>query len=281
MSDDFLSSLAAQALGTASVVRPRVASRFEPRPAGGDLHRGWPEPAEIDAGCTDLADSPREGCPAAGSRHDQPAGRAGDDLGHRGREAGAHRRYPAPKSYCCSCGTRNARVASRSPSAPARREPAQGPLGEVAPARGERASSLEGAGVTAPPERGREPAPVPPVPAHAAAETPQNLPTVTREAAQSSRTGDPVRQGAVRPPTVMPEVRPARQDAVPVQTRRAAREIPPPQAPADSGPTIQVTIGRVEVRATTSPAAGPARPPASPVMTLEEYLRRKTERGNS
>jgi hypothetical protein len=50
---------------------------------------------------------------------------------------------------------------------------------------------------------------------------------------------------------------------------------------ADSGPTIRVTIGRVEVRATTSAAPGPARPPASPIMTLEEYLRRKTERGNS
>jgi hypothetical protein len=78
----------------------------------------------------------------------------------------------------------------------------------------------------------------------------------------------------------VPEIRPARHDTIPVQSRRAAREIPSPQAPADTGPTIQVTIGRVEVRAMSSPAAQPVRHPASPVMTLEDYLRRKTERGN-
>jgi hypothetical protein len=40
-------------------------------------------------------------------------------------------------------------------------------------------------------------------------------------------------------------------------------------------PTIQVTIGRIEVRA-TSPATPPSKPrAASPAMSLDEYLRRR------
>lgn len=41
-------------------------------------------------------------------------------------------------------------------------------------------------------------------------------------------------------------------------------------------PTIQVTIGRIEVRATPPPAPSPAKSrPASPTMSLEEYLRQR------
>lgn len=49
-----------------------------------------------------------------------------------------------------------------------------------------------------------------------------------------------------------------------------------PQLP----PTINVTIGRIEVRATTPQAAQPRRPkPAAPTMSLEEYLRRRDRGG--
>lgn len=280
MSDDFLSSLAAQALGTASAVRPRVASRFEPRPAGGDLHRRWPEPAEIEFDA-----SPAPIPPASEARRPDLA--TISSMAGRAMPWDIEPEKRAPIDTIPRPGlTAAPRHAERagglgSLSVSARREPAPGPPAEVAPAHGERASGPEGAGVTAPPKPGREPAPVPPVPAHAADEAPQRPPSVTREAAQSSRTDDPIRQGAIRPPTVVPEIRPARHDTIPVQSRRAAREIPSPQAPADTGPTIQVTIGRVEVRAMASPAAQPVKHPASPVMTLEEYLRRKTERGSS
>jgi hypothetical protein len=53
-----------------------------------------------------------------------------------------------------------------------------------------------------------------------------------------------------------------------------------PQMAAESEPSIQVTIGRIEVRAaTTSTPARRAEPTASPVMSLEEYLRRQAKRG--
>lgn len=63
----------------------------------------------------------------------------------------------------------------------------------------------------------------------------------------------------------------------------ADRIFPPhvPPAAAVVPPTIHVTIGRVEVRATPPPAAR-ARPQAAgaPVMTLEEYLRQRASGGS-
>jgi hypothetical protein len=49
------------------------------------------------------------------------------------------------------------------------------------------------------------------------------------------------------------------------------------RAQAADEPTIQVTIGRVEIRATVAPA--PARKPAGrpPAMSLDEYLKQRNE----
>jgi hypothetical protein len=47
----------------------------------------------------------------------------------------------------------------------------------------------------------------------------------------------------------------------------------------EPAPVVQVTIGRVEVRASVpAPAVPPARPAPSPAMTLDDYLRRRTSR---
>jgi len=57
-----------------------------------------------------------------------------------------------------------------------------------------------------------------------------------------------------------------------------------PQRSAASQPTINVTIGRVEVKATreAAPAARPARAPANPsVMSLQDYLQRRAAGGLS
>jgi len=52
-----------------------------------------------------------------------------------------------------------------------------------------------------------------------------------------------------------------------------------PALAAETEPSVHVTIGRIEVRATSeSKQAGRPRS-ASPVMSLEEYLHRRTQRG--
>jgi hypothetical protein len=62
--------------------------------------------------------------------------------------------------------------------------------------------------------------------------------------------------------------------AVPrVPSRRSAEpKLSAPPAP----PTIQVTIGRVEVRATATAPAKQARPSAKPTLSLEDYLRARS-----
>ena len=59
--------------------------------------------------------------------------------------------------------------------------------------------------------------------------------------------------------------------------RRADRAPAAASAPAPTPPTIEVTIGRVEVRAAVGPPAPVTRPrvaaPAAPSLSLEEYLR--------
>jgi hypothetical protein len=60
-----------------------------------------------------------------------------------------------------------------------------------------------------------------------------------------------------------------------VRSRTAWEEGQAGQAPE---PTIRVTIGRIEVRATApAPPPAPAARPAGPRLTLEEYLRRRNE----
>jgi hypothetical protein len=52
-----------------------------------------------------------------------------------------------------------------------------------------------------------------------------------------------------------------------------------PALAAEPEPSVHVTIGRIEVRATSeSKQVGRPRT-ASPVMSLEEYLHRRTQRG--
>jgi hypothetical protein len=65
--------------------------------------------------------------------------------------------------------------------------------------------------------------------------------------------------------------------ALPVRPRRPDHaNVAQPPAPAE--PTITVTIGRIEVRAVAPPQPVKSPPPVAPVMSLDEYLRRRSGR---
>jgi hypothetical protein len=83
-------------------------------------------------------------------------------------------------------------------------------------------------------------------------------------------------------PTTAPNERPARPGSgsgtATIEPRRAARAAAQAQqVPAPSAPPVQVTIGRIEVRAVAGPGT-PARSPraAPPRLTLDDYLRSRS-----
>lgn len=54
-----------------------------------------------------------------------------------------------------------------------------------------------------------------------------------------------------------------------------------PSSAKSPEPVIQVTIGRIEVRATPEPPAARKAHAATPVTSLDEYLRNRVKRGNA
>jgi hypothetical protein len=62
---------------------------------------------------------------------------------------------------------------------------------------------------------------------------------------------------------------------------RAVRALPQlPPTPPPPSPTINVTIGRVEIRAASPPAPQRARAKPAAVLSLEDYLRQRANGGN-
>ena len=91
---------------------------------------------------------------------------------------------------------------------------------------------------------------------------------------------DQVETAAASEPMFAPTTSPTMPSAIP--TRRAARRLGSigERPGRDSeAPTIQVTIGRVEVRATT-PQPGPARRSPPQGMTIDDYLRKRQGGGS-
>lgn len=91
----------------------------------------------------------------------------------------------------------------------------------------------------------------------------------------------PVFREAALPTPLLVETAPARLPAKtirpPTALVRPPASVPPGETPT---PTIQVTIGRIEIRATpASPPKKEARA-TSPVMSLDEYLRRRSPGGS-
>jgi hypothetical protein len=121
--------------------------------------------------------------------------------------------------------------------------------------------------------------PQPAAPLALPAETPGLRPTIT-----------PPEQGPARPFTVEPIIRlhpaeaatehPAGHEVLPITRPLVAQPLVQPVLPhtVENGTnsTIQVTIGRVEVRAVfTQSAPQPPQPRSTPALSLDEYLKQR------
>jgi hypothetical protein len=80
----------------------------------------------------------------------------------------------------------------------------------------------------------------------------------------------PLAQDRLAPIGATPEIVPYLEPVAPARTQALAPE---------AGPTIHVTIGRVEVRATPAPAARKRTRSRPPVMSLDDYLRQRSGGG--
>ena len=109
------------------------------------------------------------------------------------------------------------------------------------------------------------------------------LPTTIKPAAQepaSQSTPIPFPLSPESPslPTASPTPIPPTQELHPVTL--PLPDLAPRSAPSQPNQTINVSIGRIEVRATPSPAAPPRKPaPAPRVMSLDEYLQSRSNGG--
>jgi hypothetical protein len=75
---------------------------------------------------------------------------------------------------------------------------------------------------------------------------------------------DPTQHGVLNAPPLPPQLHPAVREP-------AIAEVRPP-APGQADPVVHVTIGRLEIRATSTPAERPSRPTSGPkVLSLEDY----------
>jgi hypothetical protein len=276
---DFLSRIAAKAVGAAPLVEPRLPSRFETRPEGpAETGPAWQEPLETEVEISAAPAVPARRRPAvelaatgpgpteaeAADPVDEARPRSPREAGRAERAAAAAQPPPLPTPRLVAV-TEPAPASRRTEEAhamadvprpllvpPPQAEPRKPPLSATPPPDPE---------PFPPParERGR---PSPPAPE--AAESDRPVPNRLEEPARSSRPQAVAPDLAIRMPEVRP--RPTRGEI------RAAEPAPPPRPPV-----VNITIGRVEVRApaAAAPPPRPARPSRPEPQSLADYLKQR------
>ncbi|MCB0231261.1 MAG: hypothetical protein KDH90_19445 [Anaerolineae bacterium] len=299
---DYLSGLAARSLPSTDVVLPRLASRFEPKPGAGLFLRAPGSRSDgLALGWEDLAELTAEpGPPASRRMASPPAARALPSLNVTSSGQPSDETSADAVSARRSPGSQAASIVALVPQAVSRLSHAAQPV-EPAPQPGSAAPSQAASGAAAPASRLAEPASLA-SPQVGASVRPSDQPLALAEvfgleqrirsavgnalagelaqhAGQDRPTPQQVVPSAVQPAAparviAQPQVtiaaaRPAMADAA-AAGRLTAQPEPPP------APTIHVTIGRIEVRATpASTAASPSRPKPAPTMSLDDYLRQR------
>lgn len=280
---DFLSRLAAKAVGTAPLVEPRLPSRFETRPeVPGETGPAWEAPLETEAEVRSAPAVPARRRPVPEPAAVGPGPREAEeaDPGHQAR--------PRPPREAGRAA--QPALAAAQPPPP----PQPQPVAVTAPAPA--SPSIEEVGAVSdiprplfvptpraepwtPPATAAPPPALQPLPAAErerdrpfprapeAAEAVRPVAKSVEEPAESSRPPAAPLDLAIR----MPEVRPR-------PTRGEIRAAEP--APAPRPPVVNITIGRVEVRApaAAAPPARPARPPRQEPQSLADYLKQRSGR---
>jgi hypothetical protein len=282
---DYLGNLAARSLGPAQAVRPRLASRFEPVPSAPSpfqaeteraalLETAVEETAAAPTRTSRLAETPRRRTAPPEPVEEEPSApprrrRARRDPVVEEIEPVPERRRPEPVSTVIApapvamvplqkpVADRGVPPSEASPPGPLSTRVERGNLGRAAVAQ-----------------------PVLPRPQEAFAVSPRQAPSASSplstpvergpggEASRANRPGD----------RELPESKPA---STILQPKVTVIEREPfsvhREAPA---PTIQVTIGRIEVRATPAAKAPVRERPSAPsALSLEEYLRQRSKGG--
>ncbi|MBX3057990.1 MAG: hypothetical protein KF770_16105 [Anaerolineae bacterium] len=113
--------------------------------------------------------------------------------------------------------------------------------------------------------------PAPPAPALVEIVREQPIQPLPPVAAAPVGVPEPASQPTTDPAAIRPEqIKPF----IPANGR--APHHPPPVTPPEPAPTVHITIGRIEVRATPPPPAKAAqKQPRTPVLSLDDYLRQR------
>jgi hypothetical protein len=247
---DYLGNLAAKSLGVAeTALRPRLASRFEP------LSLAAP-PLEVES--TEVAPRPVDAPP----RRTAPPERVEEDRSVPARSRRSRKRAAEePETMPEAPGPTPARGRFEPRSAAPSEPSPLVPLSHV-----ERTARP-----VAEPEKPRPvlgPAPRQDVPVASSLSHQEK-----GKEGEASRAQKPVDRNPLESRTAPTALRP-RVTVVERGPFPARREAPAP------APIIQVTIGRIEVRATPPPAQPPRQRPAAPsALSLEDYLRQRSKGG--
>jgi hypothetical protein len=276
---DFLSHLVARSLDPAGAVRPRLASLFEPPgpsagPAGGPVlvPEALGEPVISAEPVPDVRRG-GESSTRRGTRPKDTPHPAGPPRGSR-PEAGPVPAEPGPRppSPAGPAVPATTRVVSESGPPPTRPQPAE--PGQDSPAISPRlVARLPRAVEGRPP--GTELSAASDLGSSARRDG-MSLNGAGSSPESSQRRHDPVRPGFGRRdfPPAGPRSHPASVTAH-LETMKPAAIRPR----AEPEPVVQVTIGRIEVRAVPPAPASAKERPRSSVMSLDEYLRLRAKRG--
>lgn len=263
---DFLASLTARSFGTETAIRPRLASLFEPvRNGEAALREPAAEPIEATIAREVEVESEGE------RKRSRPAPAWRED----GKASNAKRSEDANPVSPVVSPPRDDSERPRTVLADETREKEDTVVATKVRPRRALVSQAENANES-------EPAPR----SHSEDGTPKRV--STRAAAASAirdESSENDHRGLVLPPKVFPELTAEMKNAAlamnvgPGTPKKEKAGSAWPALAAEPEPSVHVTIGRIEVRATSeSKQVGRPRT-ASPVMSLEEYLHRRTQRG--